>query len=133
MMMPFLQLAPLAAERVLNAIPGGLLMAALAWFLLPVVGAQYSGTRFAVWFCALFAVTGLPLVPSVSMGAPMTQAVRSEIVLPGVWAVGIFAVWILITALATMRIVLGLWKLRRMRSGAVPLATTSLPSAVHEV
>lgn len=133
MMMPFLQLAQLAAERVLNAIPGGLLIAALAWLLLRVVGRQNSGTRFAVWFCALLAVAGLPFISSVSKAVPVTHAVRSEIVLPGFWAVGIFAVWILIAALATMRIVVGLWKLRRVRRGAVPLATSSLPPAIQDV
>ena len=132
MMMPFLQLAPLAAERVLNAIPGGLLIAVLAWVLLRVVGRQNSGTRFVVWFCALFAVAGLPFVALVSK-APTTQAVRSEIVLPSVWAVGIFALWILIAALATLRIAVGLWKLRRLRGGAVPLAMSSLPRAIEEV
>ena len=133
MMMPFLQLAPLAAERVVNAIPGGLLIAAVAWVLLLVVGRQNSGTRFAVWFCALFAVAGLPFISSVSKAAPVTHAVRSEIVLPGFWAVGIFAVWILIAALATMRIVVGLWKLRRLRRGAVALATSSLPPSIQLV
>jgi beta-lactamase regulating signal transducer with metallopeptidase domain len=132
MMMPFLQLAPLAAERVLNAIPGGLLIAVLAWVLLRVVGRQNSGTRFVVWFCALFAVAGLPFVALVSK-APTTQAVRSEIVLPSVWAVGIFAFWILIASLATLRIAVGLWKLRRLRGGAVPLAMSSLPRAIEEV
>jgi len=133
MMMPFLQLAPLAAERVLNAIPGGLLIAVLAWVLLRVVGRQNSGTRFAVWFCALFAVAGLPFVASVSKAASVAQAVRSEIVLPSVWAVGIFAVWILIATLATLRIVVGLWKLRRLRRGALPLTKSSSPPAIQLV
>src|SRR2546422_5271210 len=126
MMMPFLQLAPLAADRVLDAIPGGLLIAALAWVLLLVVGRQNSGTRFAVWFCALLAVAGLPFMASVSKAAPVTQAVRSEIVLPGFWAVGIFAVWILIAALATMRIVVGLWKLRRVCGPFPPLCDSNV-------
>src|SRR6266850_3631095 len=133
MTMPLLPLAPLAAERVLNAIPGGLLIAAVAWVLLRVIGRQNSATRFAVWFCALFAVAGLPFVAPVSKAAPMTQAVRSEIVLPGSWAIGIFAVWILIAALATLRIVVGLWRLRRLRSSSLPLATSSLPPAVQDL
>jgi len=133
MMMSFLQLASLAAERVLNAIPGGLLIAAVAWVLLRVVGRQNSGTRFAVWFCALFAVAGLPFMALVSKAGAVTQPVRSEIVLPGFWAIGIFAFWILIASLATLRIAVGLWKLRRLRSGAVPLAISSLPRAIQEV
>ena len=124
MMMPFLQMAPLAAERVINAMPGGLLIAMLAWVLLRIVGRQNSGTRFVVWFCALFAVAGLPFIELAGKVAPGTHAVRSEIVLPGIWAVGIFAVWMLIVALATLRIAVGLWKLRRLRRGAVPLETS---------
>jgi len=133
MMMSFQQLAPLVAERVLNAIPGGLLIAAVAWVLLRVVGRQNSGTRFAVWFCALFAVVGLPFMASVTKAAPMTQTVRSEIVLPGSWAVGIFALWILLAAVATLRIAVGLWKLRRLRSSSLPLTASSFPPAIQTV
>src|SRR6266850_2407851 len=133
MMMSFQQLAPLVAERVLNAIPGGLLIAAVAWVLLRVVGRQNSGTRFAVWFCALFAVVGLPFMASVTKAAPMTQTVRSEIVLPGSWAVGIFALWILVAAVATLRIAVGLWKLRRLRSSSLPLTASSFPPAIQTV
>jgi hypothetical protein len=129
MMMPFLQVAPLAAERVINAMPGGVLIAMLAWVLLRSVRRQNSGTRFAVWFCALLAVAGLPFVELAGKVAPGTHAVRSEIVLPGTWAVGIFAVWMLIVAVATLRIVVGLWKVRRLRSGAVPLESSDFSRA----
>src|SRR5882757_7591560 len=124
MMMPFLQLAPLAAERVINVMPGGLLIASLAWVLSRVVGRQNSGTRFAIWFCALLAVAGLPFVAASGKASHSAmQSAHSEIVLPGAWAVGIFAVWMSIAALATVRIVVGLWNLRRLRSEAVPLVT----------
>jgi beta-lactamase regulating signal transducer with metallopeptidase domain len=129
----FTQLATIAAERVLNAIPGGLLLAALAWLLLRVVGRQNSGTRFAVWFCALFAVASLPFLPPVTKAAAVTQAVRSEFVLPGFWAVGIFAVWMLIAILATIRMAVGLWKLRKLRNSSIPLQLSSLASAVREI
>src|SRR5437762_11949988 len=131
MMMPFLQLAPLAAERVINAMPGGLLIASLAWVLSRLVGRQNSGTRFAVWFCALLAVAGLPVVAASSgrVSPPAMQSAHSEIVLPGAWAIGIVAVWMSIAALATARIIVGLWKLRRLRSEAVPLVTSDFPVA----
>jgi beta-lactamase regulating signal transducer with metallopeptidase domain len=133
MSMTEMQLASLAAERVLNAIPGGLLIAGCAWLLLRVVGRQNSGTRFAVWFCALLAVAGLPSIPPASTGAAVAQAVRPEIVLPGFWAVAIVLAWMLTATLATTRIMAGLWGLRRLRGGAVPLAETSLPPAIGEV
>ncbi|PYX32029.1 MAG: hypothetical protein DMG80_08880 [Acidobacteria bacterium] len=130
MMMPFLQLAPLAAERVINVMPGGLLIASLAWVLSRVVGRQNSGTRFVVWFCALLAVAGLPFAAaSGKTSHSAVQSAHSEIVLPGAWAVGIFAVWMSIAALATARIIVGLWKLRRLRSEAVPLVTSDFPIA----
>jgi|SRR5882672_9753937 len=133
MSMPFLQLAPLAAERVLNAIPGGLLIGAIAWLFLRVVGRQNSGTRFAVWFCALLAVAGVPLVSFATKVVPVTQAVPSEIILPEFWAMVIFVLWILIAALATMRIAVGLWKLRRLRSGSLPLPASKVTPAIQEI
>jgi hypothetical protein len=70
----FVELAPMITERVLNAIPGGLLIAALAWLLLRVVGRQNSGTRFVVWFGALLAVAGLPFLPSLGKTAQVGRS-----------------------------------------------------------
>ena len=133
MMMPFLQLASLVAERVINAMPGGMFIAVLAWVSLRIVGRQNSGTRFAVWFCALLAVAALPFVAFGGKAAAVTHAVRSEIVLPGIWAVAIFAAWMLIVAVATLRIIVGLWRLRRLRSTSLPLTTSSFPPAIQSV
>ena len=126
MSMPFVELAAMATERVLNAIPGGLLIAIFAWLLLRVAGGQNSKTRFAVWFGALLAVAGLPFLPSVVKSPAVAHAVRSEIVLPGFWAAVIFSAWILIAALAMTRIVAGLWKLRLLRKSSLPLVALSL-------
>src|SRR6266481_9122124 len=118
MSMAFVQLAATVTERVLNAIPGGLLIAVFAWLLLRIAGRQNSKTRFAVWFGALLAVAGLPFLPSVVKSPAVAHAVRSEIVLPGFWAAVIFSAWILIAALAMTRIVAGLWKLRLLRKSS---------------
>jgi beta-lactamase regulating signal transducer with metallopeptidase domain len=125
--------AQLVVERVVNAIPGGLLIAAVAWLCLRLAGKRNSGTRFAVWFCALLVVVGLPFIPSLGKAGAATQAVRSEIVMPGIWAIALFAIWMLIAALAGIRIVVGLWKLRRLRQHAVLLAPSNLPPAVREL
>jgi beta-lactamase regulating signal transducer with metallopeptidase domain len=123
MSMPLVEMSAMVAGRVLNAVPGGLLIAALAWLVLRIAGQQNSKTRFAVWFCALIAVAGLPFLPSVSRSAGM-QAIRSEIILPEFWAVAIFSAWILIAALATTRILAGLWKLRLLRNSSLPLSAS---------
>ena len=129
----FFHLAPFVAECLLNAIPGGLLIAVLAWIFLRVAGRLNSGARFAVWFGALLAVAGLPLALSVAKGVPVTQAVPSKIVLPEFWAAAILLVWILVAALAIARIVAGLWKLRRLRNGSVPLQPSNLTPPLQEI
>jgi beta-lactamase regulating signal transducer with metallopeptidase domain len=125
--------AQLVVERVVNAIPGGLLIALLTWIWLRLVGKQNSGTRFAVWFCSLLAVAGLPFVLSLERAGTATPAVRSEIVLPGIWGVVLFAIWILIAVLAAIRIVAGLWKLRQLRRHSVALAPSNLPPSAQDL
>ena len=49
-------IAQMSVERILNALPEGLLIAFFAWALLRVLRKQNSGTRFAVWFLALLTV-----------------------------------------------------------------------------
>jgi beta-lactamase regulating signal transducer with metallopeptidase domain len=133
MISPGLQaLAQVGAERLLNAIPGGLLIAALAWLLLRVAGKQNSGTRFAVWFCALLAIAGLPFVPSLS-SAGATPVARSAIMLPAGWAVAIVSLWLAVSSLAMARIVAGLWNLRRLRNGCVALSSASSPAEVRDL
>jgi beta-lactamase regulating signal transducer with metallopeptidase domain len=130
---PGIQLiAQLVAESVLNSITGGVLIAAFAWLLLRLVGKQNSGTRFAVWFSALIAIAGLPFVPRVGhVGA--AHAMPAEIVLPGFWAYAIFALWISFVALATSRLILGLWSIRRLRRSGLPLEPSQLHPALSHV
>ena len=126
-------LAQFVAERALNSIAGGLLIAAFAWLVLRVVGRQNSGTRFAVWFSALIAIAGLPFVPSLGHAGGMARAMRAEIVLPTFWAVAIFAFWIFFAALAATRIAVGLWNVRRLRRSGVAIETSKLHPAVREM
>jgi beta-lactamase regulating signal transducer with metallopeptidase domain len=134
MIWPGLQLlAQVGAESLLNAIPGGLLIAALAWVLLRVAGQQNSGTRFAVWFCALLAIAGLPFMPSRGSTGLASPATRSAIMLPAGWAVAILSLWLAVSSLAMIRIVAGLWNLRRLRRGCVPLMPASSPATVRDL
>lgn len=105
-------------ERVLNSIPEGVLIALFAWFLLKLAGRQNSGTRFAVWFAALLAIAAIPFVPAVRVSGAVARAVHAEITLPGSWAVVIFAVWAAIALVASIRMVLGLWRVRSLRGNA---------------
>ncbi|HZW92740.1 MAG TPA: M56 family metallopeptidase [Candidatus Eremiobacteraceae bacterium] len=126
-------LAQFVAERALNSIAGGLLIAAFAWLVLRVVGRQNSGTRFAVWFSALIAIAVLPFVPAPGHAGGMVHAMHAEIMLPKFWAVTIFAVWIFFAALAATRIFTGLCKVRRLRGSGVAIETSTLHPAVGKM
>ena len=122
-----------AVERVLNSVPLGVLIGGFASILLRVAGKQNSGTRFAVWFSALGAVVSLPFVPSLSGRGGVGEAVVSEFVLPGQWAVVLFTVWALIALLAVSRIAVGLGKLRLLRKSAVPLTGNELGAVLRDL
>ncbi len=117
-MMGFLVSTQLITERVLNSIPEGLLIAAFAWLLLRLAGRQNSGTRFAVWFAALLAIAALPLVPSVHVGGAVARAVHAEVTLPASWSAVIFGAWTAIALIASVRLGLGLWRVRFLRRNA---------------
>src|SRR5436853_2811958 len=127
------ELAQIGAERVLNAIPGGLLIAAFACLLIRIAGKQNSGTRFAVWFSALLEVAALPFMPVLAQSGMMKQAVRPEIVLPAAWGLAIFSVWILTAGAALIRIVAGLWKLSGLRRSSVVMTPSDFHPALRDL
>jgi len=118
-------LAQLYSARILNCTAEGIGITLLAWILLRALGRQNSGTRFAVWFSALLGIAVLPLVGHFgSKGAEMAQ--RSEITMPGSWAVYIFSGWLLMAAAGLVRIALGFWRLRQLRRSCVPIEAAAL-------
>jgi beta-lactamase regulating signal transducer with metallopeptidase domain len=118
-------LAQLSAERILNCTAEGMIIAVLAWFLLRAIGPRNSGTRFAVWFAALLGIAALPLFGNwVSTGAELTK--RSEITMPALWAVYIFAAWALVAVVGLIRVGVGFWHLHRLRKNCVPVDVATL-------
>ena len=117
--------AQLSAERILNCTAEGMVIVLLAWLVLRVLGPQNSNTRFAVWFAALLGIATLPLFGScASSGAELTR--RSEITLPGSWALYIFAGWLLMAAAGLLRVGLGFWHLHRLRKSCLPVDVAAL-------
>jgi beta-lactamase regulating signal transducer with metallopeptidase domain len=108
-----------------------LLIAAIAWLLLRTLGKQDSRTRFAVWFSALLAVAALPFVPGLAPNS-LSQVGHPEITLPGFWAVAIFAAWMLVALVASCRIAVGLWHLRRLRRSGVAIDSSRLPDSLQQ-
>ena len=131
-MMGLLSSVPVLAERILNSIPEGIAVALLAWLLLRLVGKQNSGTKFVVWFGALLAIAIIPLIPAAHVGGTVSRVAHSEVTLPGSWAVGILASWSLIALFAMARLVLGFWRLQRMRRESVATEFDALDPVVQE-
>ena len=123
--------AQLSAERILNCTAEGMVIALLAWLVLRAIGPQNSNTRFAVWFAALLGIATLPLFGNwASSGAGLAQ--RSEITMPGSWALYIFAAWLLMAAAGLLRVGLGFWHLRRVRKSCVPVDIAALDPVLRK-
>lgn len=130
--MSFLELiVGVAAARALNAIPVGLLIAALAWLLQRLLAKRGSALRFSIWFAALLVIAGLPFFPrfaNVQASAP----VHVGVTLSNSWAFVVMAVWAAITGIYAIRVGLGLLKLRRLRKNSVPLDLSQLPPELQQ-
>jgi beta-lactamase regulating signal transducer with metallopeptidase domain len=120
-------IAQMSVERILNALPEGLLIAFFAWVLLRVLRRQNSGTRFAVWFLALLAVVTLPILATLSRGRAFTLAtvgsssLHPAITIPSRWAVVFFLTWMSGAGLAMIRLGAGLFRLRQLHQSCVPV------------
>jgi beta-lactamase regulating signal transducer with metallopeptidase domain len=139
--------AEVSVERILNALPEGILIAAFAWVLLRVLRRQNSGTRFAVWFTALLTVAALPLLAafdrsgllnttqislvSTSLFSTSWERLRPAFTMPAHWALIAFAFWMMGASLLIMRLAAGLWRLRQLRRSCIPLVAADLDPHVR--
>jgi beta-lactamase regulating signal transducer with metallopeptidase domain len=125
-------LAQTSAERLLNSLAVGIVIALLAWLLLRLIGKRGSGTRFVVWFCALLTIAVSPFVHVGS--AVSSQFVhRSVLTIPSAWASYLFAAWAGIACFGLLRVAAGLWHLRRLRRSFTTLELPELDPAVRQI
>jgi beta-lactamase regulating signal transducer with metallopeptidase domain len=134
MWLHFEMVAQIAIGRILNSLPEGLLIALFAGATLRILPRQNSGTRFAVWFVALLAIAGLPLV-GVTGGhsLPPVAAARPLITLPGPWGLILFLAWMMAACFALLRLTTGIWRLRELRTGCVAICTADLNPEMAKV
>src|SRR5579863_10961 len=110
-------LAEVFADRMLNSVLEGTVLALFGWILLRVYRRQNSGTRFAVWFTCLVGIAALPFFDSSVgvRGAALFGGSHSAFRLPGSWAIEIFIIWAVIAGAGLAKIGFGLWQLGRLR------------------
>jgi beta-lactamase regulating signal transducer with metallopeptidase domain len=119
-------IAQMSAERMLNCLVQGLLIALFAWIVLRIIGRRNSSTRFAVWFCALLAIAATPFLQiSLADAARVTRG-PAAITLPSNWALYLFAAWATIAAVGLARVGAGLWHVRQIRKNSRAVETNEL-------
>ena len=114
-----------------------MILAALAWALLRLIGRQSSRTRFAVWFGTLLTIVALPFFATLGAAAhmPMMAAakVHREIILSASWANYLFAAWAIGATLLLFRLGVGLWQVHRLRSSCREVELDRLEPAMAQV
>jgi Zn-dependent protease with chaperone function len=123
-----------SVEQIFNALPAGFIIALFAWFVLRGLKRQNAGTRFAVWFLALIAIASLPLLAQFGQGRArvLPSNLHSAISIPENWALFIFLAWAVGASVAMLRLAVGLWRLRQLRSSCKAIDQTSLDPQVQK-
>lgn len=131
----FENLAQIAIARVLNSLPEGILIAALAWLMLRILPRQNSRTRFAVWLVALVTVAGIPFVGAFASTTSVVSLDNTGTLftLPDHWAFILFSVWLLSVFLAGAHLLLGMLRLRGLRKSCQAIDLTDLDPALAKV
>lgn len=136
MTVPDLQsLAQLFTGRLLNTAAEGIVLAGLVWLLLRLIGRQNSGTRFVIWFSALLAIATLPFLSGSGFGASYSRTLplanlHGGITLSSSWASYLFAAWGVGAGLLLLRLSIGLWRVRQIRTKSSAVDLASLDPAI---
>ena len=126
-------LAQAYTGRMLNTLVEGIAIAAFAWLLLRFFDKQNSGTRFAVWFSALFSIAALPLFVSSVSGSATTDASHIGLTLPGSIGVYLFGIWLAIATVLLARLGVSLWHVRNLRRNSRELDPATLDPTLQGV
>jgi beta-lactamase regulating signal transducer with metallopeptidase domain len=120
-------LAQVFADRMLNSMVEGIVLAMFGWTLLRVGGRQNSTTRFAVWFSMMVAIAALPFFANGFAGArAMTHAIHPAFQFPESYAVELFVVWAVIAAAGLAKIGFGFWQLHKLRQNCTEIDSATL-------
>jgi beta-lactamase regulating signal transducer with metallopeptidase domain len=120
-------LAQVFADRMLNSVVEGIVLATFGWALLRAGGRQNSSTRFAVWFSMMVAIAALPFFAN-SFAGPrgLTNALRPAFQFPESYAVELFVIWGVIAAAGLAKIGFGFLQLRKLRQDFTVIDSATL-------
>ncbi len=133
--------ARMSVQWMLYCLMEGTVLTLFTWLLLRLLPRQNAGTRFALWFSVLLAMSVLPFLAGTFFRTPGANSIASPtgvasgqslMTLPSSVAVVIFAVWLLFAALALARVVAGLWQVSRIRKNSEEVDPGGLSAEVRE-
>jgi beta-lactamase regulating signal transducer with metallopeptidase domain len=126
-------IAQYSALRIVDSITEGTLVAAFAAIVYRLARRQSAGTRFAIWFSALIAIAGLPLLGGLSIQSRVPNAIhRAAITIPNTWALYVFSAWAVIAGYFLVGVARAVWHLHSLRKRCTPLAPSDLPAIMQE-
>ena len=114
-----------AAENLLNSLPLGVALTALAWVANRLLQRSGAVFRFSVWLAAMFGIVLIPLVLALRGQGAIASTPQSTgaLILPDSAAGWLLLAWVLGASLGLAQIAYGLLRLRRIRRACtqVPL------------
>lgn len=119
-----------ALDRVLFSLVGGTALAVLVGLLIRLLPRKDSQTGFLIWFSALLATAALPmfLILQWPRSSVVSEYAKHEaLALPFSVVEYFFIAWLILAAAGLLRIVAGLWQLRRMRAKCEAIEPAFLP------
>ena len=124
---------PIAVERTLDSLVGGLVLTALAWTWLRVARRQNSASRFIILFILLIGIAVLPIVGLSWLGngsATRAETVHSLVTLPANAAEYLFLAWAVVAFAGLLRIAVGFIQLRRIQRSCISVDTVALDARI---
>ncbi len=115
------------ALRVAESIVEGMVIFAFAASVCRLVPKPNAKTKFAVWFSSLLAIALAPVATGIwSSQASGYGNVRPAILVPGSWALYLFAGWGILAGWFLLGVARALWRLHVLKKDCQPIDTTSL-------
>src|SRR5271166_4970518 len=127
------QVARSVAEGLLNSLPAGIAIALIAWVIAHALRGFGASVRFTLWLVALAAIPFL-----LGDGAPASASSRvlpspagEAVTLPSSLSIYLLVFWTLGASFGLLRLVMSLYRLRRLRTTCSPVDHRELDPALR--
>ncbi len=127
----FEAIAQVAAAHLIDSLVRGAALAVIAALLLAATRRYGARLRFVVWFSVLVAIAAGLLLPFFRHTGGESGMPLRVLTLPDSWATYLFAVWLVIASMALLRVMVGAWRVRRLRRTCSPVDVRGLPTPVQ--